>query len=201
INLGKLSRFGSLEIRCFRGSTKVPEIKQWLRILDKLLTFSRTEGLSPREMITFYRRKGVEFFDDVFGEESSAIKACVPDVEAYIERNLWYAAMISDCVKNWWRPNTILSENKSKSRNKKIASWDQLKTMGMPNHIVNVYIEQEFTPQGAYENYIEAGYSLNDGTEEIQETQGMTIPTGGDFVHPNLGTFLDEDTEPEAFFE
>lgn len=69
INLSKLSAFGSIEIRCFRGTTKTDEIEQWVSLLDLIFNAARMPGLTPKGIISEMQRRPYEFFSEVFGSK------------------------------------------------------------------------------------------------------------------------------------
>lgn len=127
LNLGCLAKLGSLEIRSFRGTTDVDEIILWLSIIDKILEFSRTPGLTPKEFFTSYHQKGIELLSDVFGQYSSLLK-CEGYIEM-IERQEKYLYDIVTSVKNWETfglDYEALTQKIEKSRSKKTATQDFL---------------------------------------------------------------------------
>src|SRR5690606_25616800 len=66
INLATLTKYGSLELRSFRGETDMQEVKDWLSIINNLLTYARTPGLTPRIVLFEYKMRGVSYLDEVF---------------------------------------------------------------------------------------------------------------------------------------
>lgn len=100
LNLAPLMTRGSLEIRSFRGTTDVSEIKEWVSILNQLYVFAQIEGLTPRSVMSSYKNLGMEFFTEVFGLYRQAFKD-IQDIEVLIERNLWYMTEIATCVPDW----------------------------------------------------------------------------------------------------
>jgi hypothetical protein len=101
LNLASLTRLGSLEVRTMRGTTDPKELKLWLTILNDLLVFSRTDGLNPREVISEYRVKNTDFFEEVFGKESAALYKVAGNIEKLIDKNLYFAGSIASSVKDW----------------------------------------------------------------------------------------------------
>jgi len=99
LNIATLARFGSIEIRCFRGTTNVKEIQEWLSIINKLYLFAKSPGLTPKRMLLEFNAKGDELLSDIFGEYSEKLK-CL-DYKSMIDRNLYYAYKMATCVDNW----------------------------------------------------------------------------------------------------
>lgn len=99
MNLGTLSKLGTLEARSFRGVTDVGEIRRWLGILNNLFEFAKTPGMTPHDVAMQYKEKGPELLTDVFGQYSSLLKC--DGYEAMIERNEVYFYALVTAVKNW----------------------------------------------------------------------------------------------------
>lgn len=100
INLSSIYKFGSLEFRSMRGTTDIEEILQWVEVLDDIYCFSRQAGLCPRKIMTAYRNLGPDFMKEVFQTHHDVLSAGI-DIEGFIDRNVWYAGMISDSVTSW----------------------------------------------------------------------------------------------------
>jgi hypothetical protein len=101
LNLASLSRLGSLEIRMMRGTTDPKELKEWVGILYALLKFARIEGLTPRDIISEYRVKGVEFVEEVFGDHGEVLYEKAKNPQYLIDKNLFFAASIASSIKDW----------------------------------------------------------------------------------------------------
>ena len=99
LNLAALARFGSLEVRCFRGTTKVEEIIEWIGILNRLMEFSRTPGLTPAAFLSSFREAGPEMISNVFGPYSDRLKC--ESWEIMTERNLYDVYQLVSTIKNW----------------------------------------------------------------------------------------------------
>lgn len=99
LNLASLSRLGSLEVRMMRGTTRAEELKDWIRILNRLLLFSMTDGLTPRDVMSEFRTKNIDFLDEVFGDQAELLK--IGDPEFLVYKNLYFAGSISSSVKDW----------------------------------------------------------------------------------------------------
>src|SRR5690606_23241204 len=67
LNICPLSKLGSVEIRCMRGTTDVAILKDWISMIHSILTFSKTD-ITPREVVHMYRELGVSFGRKIFGE-------------------------------------------------------------------------------------------------------------------------------------
>lgn len=126
LNVATLSRFGSVEARCFRGTTDIDEIIEWIQILNKIYEFSKQPGLTPSDFLSSYRTVGDEILTDVFGEFSSRLKC--DGWDAMIDRNLIYTYRLVSCVKNWQTFGLAFPEPK-KPRAKKITVVDDLVAM------------------------------------------------------------------------
>ncbi len=99
LNIATLARFGSLEVRCFRGTTKVPEIIEWVSILNKILEYSRQPGLTPKDFLSSYRDHAPELLSDVFGEFADRLKC-----DAWMtmmDEMMVHVWKIVSSVKNW----------------------------------------------------------------------------------------------------
>lgn len=114
LNLAPLGYFGSIEIRCFRGTTDADEIAEWIRVLNRMVEFSKLPGLTPRVILLEWRDKGIEFFDEVFGDESKALRKVLTyrdqPLQEMVDYNLWYVAEIARSVQDWNTISTKLSE-------------------------------------------------------------------------------------------
>lgn len=103
LNLCRLTKFGSVEIRTYRGTTDVSDIKRWLELIDKIVTFSDNEDLDPRMIMEIYKTDPVIFFHEVFGGMANDLvgKYSYTNILGMMDRNLWYAASIAYCLKDW----------------------------------------------------------------------------------------------------
>ncbi len=111
LNLNPLTTFGSLEIRSFRGETDIEEVKDWIRIINKMVEFARTDGLTPRDFLKAYQTRGSsEILTDVFQEMASKIREKVQDVDFLIDRNLYFMARVATCVPDWSKFNGSIAK-------------------------------------------------------------------------------------------
>lgn len=101
LNLAAFPRLGSLEVRSFRGSTDIKEIKEWVDIIYSIMQFSR-QGINPPLILEEYKSKGLAFGSDVFGKNW---KKLIPDeklAEELVKKNLWYVQdSIAYAVSDW----------------------------------------------------------------------------------------------------
>ena len=88
LNLGCLTRFGSVEIRSFRGETDADVIHTWVSIFEQILKFSRM-NVTPTYIMDQYKAKGLEFIQEIFGEYYEMIH--YDNIEELIKPNIWYA--------------------------------------------------------------------------------------------------------------
>lgn len=112
LNLSALVRYGSLEIRSFRGTTDIELIRTWVGVLYSILQYSRQKGLTPPQIIQAYRDKGAEVLSDIFGEYRKILRH--KDEDALLDQNLWYAVNISCAVKDWDKLEEVPKTTKPK---------------------------------------------------------------------------------------
>lgn len=113
INLGKLSKIGSIEIRCFKGSVQKDEIVDWVDILRHIKEFACTPRLTPLAIMAEMRDRPLEFFSEVFGRHAKTLRR-IEDFEKHlmsseVAQNLFYAAKISEAC-DWNRLEGIVKE-------------------------------------------------------------------------------------------
>jgi len=100
LNLSALPRFGSLEIRLLEGSTDIDKISEWVDILYGILSYSRTKGLTPHQILKMWRDKGPKILDSIFNEKlRKAISH--KNEEELLEENSWYMSSVACAVKDW----------------------------------------------------------------------------------------------------
>lgn len=98
INISKLSTFGSIEVRCFRGTTDSNLIEQWVSLLNRIVLTARIPGLTPKGIISEVQRRPMEFFSEVFGSKKHLLQ--VRDFERLylspgISSTLFYARSLA----------------------------------------------------------------------------------------------------------
>lgn len=98
INICNLSTLGSIEIRCFRGTTNTNAIYQWVSLLNKIYEASKIPGLTPVGIMEDMRRRPHEYFSEVFGNLKSLLQT--RDFERLllspkVSGNLFYASQLS----------------------------------------------------------------------------------------------------------
>ncbi len=135
LNLAPLMTQGSLEIRSFRGTTNVEDIKMWLRIINRLLVSARLASMTPSDILTFWRLQGMEFFDFVFSDTADELRSKVKDIEFLIEKNLWDVWDIASSVQNW---KTFNETDFSLKKPDKKAAGLTLQFNNSPNSIYNL---------------------------------------------------------------
>lgn len=91
LNLATITRFGSLEIRSFRGVTDISIIQSWIDILHRIRMFSR-ENITPPEILDQYRDKGKKFLKEILEDEWEEIRD--PDEDKMLMDNLWFAGKL-----------------------------------------------------------------------------------------------------------
>lgn len=99
LNIAPLAYLGSVELRCMRGTTNTQEITEWLEIIDRLLTYSQTKGLTPKIIYGLYQQKEENYFFDIFG--SLDYQIIRQNWESAIHRQEFYLAKLAMSVKDW----------------------------------------------------------------------------------------------------
>jgi hypothetical protein len=92
LNLSTLFRFGSIELRSFRGITDIPTIQSWIDIVQRMLEFSR-QKITPPVIMDSYKDKGAEFLYEVFGHSWQYLNH--PNRDDLLRTNLWYASTLA----------------------------------------------------------------------------------------------------------
>lgn len=100
LNLSSIARYGSLEIRSFRGVTDIDVIYQWVGLLYSIMQYARQEKLTPPQIIMAYKEKGAEILSDIFSSDQRQLIAQKNEVDL-LEKNFWYSANIASAIKNW----------------------------------------------------------------------------------------------------
>lgn len=99
MNLATLTKYGSLEIRSFRGTTDVRAIKEWVDILHRVYQYAKTPFLNPRNFYKAYQQREFELVDDVFGPYAEKLKC--EGWRELIQRNEFFFAKYATAVKEW----------------------------------------------------------------------------------------------------
>ncbi len=112
LNLSSISRIGSLEIRCMRGTTDVAEIKEWLSIINHIVLCARSPGLTPDIILNMQRDDPNELLTMTFGNHTTSLRhAAEGDLEMLIEKNLWYLKEIEEAVPDWSKFNSCMDKS------------------------------------------------------------------------------------------
>lgn len=98
LNLAAFGRFGSLELRTFRGVTKTSEIKDWIDIINEMVEFSR-KNKNPTVFMKEYLKNPENFLSQVFSKDYFV----GIDTLGLMEENLWYASTLAFSYK-WVTP-------------------------------------------------------------------------------------------------
>jgi hypothetical protein len=99
INCAPLTRWGTVELRSFRGETDTAKIKKWMGLIEKMKQFSKREGMTPPRILDVYRTTREGIVKEIFGE--LATELYYTDNHALIVKNLPYAAQIATVSKDW----------------------------------------------------------------------------------------------------
>lgn len=131
LNLGNLGKLQSLESRSFRGTTDVEEIKTWVSILDRLMDFCKTPGLTPRHVLKAYVESPSGLISDIFGPYSDLLKC--EDYLFMLERNERYALEIVSSVSNWETFGMVFEKPKKTFRKKAVAQLEEYQALIDPS--------------------------------------------------------------------
>lgn len=97
-NLSSLYKYGSIEIRSFRGETDIEKIRNWISVLYQILDYSR-QDIDPKQIMMKWKERQGKFLDDVFRDFRKEIAH--KDELELIDNNIWYAASIAYSLKDW----------------------------------------------------------------------------------------------------
>ncbi len=98
LNVAPLTKLGTIEVRLFRGETDINVIDSWVSILMKLKNFAR-QDINPSTIMGMYKKHGESLVDIVFEDYAKNIK--VNNSKELINKNLFFAASLSNVCKNW----------------------------------------------------------------------------------------------------
>jgi hypothetical protein len=105
LNCAPLTKFGSVEIRSFRGETDVDLIYEWVQIIQELKDFSKTRGLTPPRILQLFNDDNEGFITSVFPRFGTTLirdltrKQVVDMISG--EKNLYYGAKLATITKDW----------------------------------------------------------------------------------------------------
>lgn len=133
LNLGTLYRFGSIEIRSFRGTTDINLIRNWVEIQNNILEFSR-QDITPQIIMDSFRDQKSALLKDIFKDKWKHLQH--PAEEILLRPNLWYAGTIAYAFTNeQWNSLDTLPKQKDSS---------------YPPDKLNVYAKMLFGPTVKY---------------------------------------------------
>jgi len=118
LNIARLSIFGSLEIRSFRGETDINEIKRWLSIINQVRMFAKIPGMTPTKIMEEVKENRYEFIEKVFDKFTSSIRMTVPETNFLFDKNLWYGMIMATVVEDWEEFNRGTEIKEKKPRRK-----------------------------------------------------------------------------------
>jgi len=84
---------------------------QWVTMLEKILQYCRTSGLTPDKICDTFKSRGPRILDDIFGIElARTLKANIApsELSAMLLSNIKYSAKIAVQSKNWDKFGVIL---------------------------------------------------------------------------------------------
>ena len=119
MNLSTLSIYGSLEIRCMRGTTNPEEIKDWLTILNRLYKYAQLPGLTPFTFYEMYKDIEFEVVDRIFGSDSDRLKCKY--WRDMLRRNEFWLSNIATLIPTWSNFGSKYTEEPETVRAPKIA--------------------------------------------------------------------------------
>lgn len=140
LNLASLSKLGTAEVRCFRGTTDTDEIKRWVTILHSVYK-SALSLKSPKELVSLYRHVGVDLVKTILGP--SYPFRYTDGWENLVRRNEYYMVRYANAVDDWSMFGSKYGGTKSRSKKKDsdetlapgMISWDALDTVLQASHI------------------------------------------------------------------
>lgn len=122
INPGPFTSLGSIEIRSFRGEMSTELQYQWVTLLDKIMQFSRTEGLTPPAICDMFKVRGHSIVGDIFGSELERVlrgRMSPSEVQELLITNIKYSARIAAVSNKWPKFGVILVKKVYKEHLKK----------------------------------------------------------------------------------
>lgn len=99
VNCAPLSKWGTVELRSFRGETDTTKIKMWISLIEKVKNFSKREGLTPPLILDLYRTHREDIVKVIFQDLASELTYV--DNRKLIVKNLPYAAQMAIVSKDW----------------------------------------------------------------------------------------------------
>lgn len=112
LNLASLSKLGTAEIRCFRGTTDTEAIKRWVGILISVYKFS-VALMSPKELVSMYRETGIDLVKNILGP--SYPFRSTDGWENLVRRNEYYMVRYANAIDDWQDFGSKYSMPKSRS--------------------------------------------------------------------------------------
>lgn len=108
LNLASLQKYGSIEFRCFKGTTKPWEIHNWVQMLLELKD-EAVKFKSPQEIIAQFSRMGADDFlsKTPFIEEQLQRFAHKPKIMYEGVRN---AQDVAFCIPEWEEPGVLKND-------------------------------------------------------------------------------------------
>jgi hypothetical protein len=89
LNVASFIRYGSLEIRCFRGETDTDKLSNWIDILYGMLLTARKKDIFPSDIIDMYFRDEDRLFWSIFRNKG------INNTKHLVKENLWYAGKVA----------------------------------------------------------------------------------------------------------
>lgn len=115
LNLASLSKLGTAEVRCFRGTTDTDEIKRWVEILHSVYRFSLALE-SPKELVALYRATGIDLVKNILGP--SYPFRFIDGWENLVRRNEYYMIRYANAIDDWSMFGSKYEGPKSRSKKK-----------------------------------------------------------------------------------
>lgn len=104
-NINSVGKYGSLEFRAYRGTTKTEDILVWVKLLNTLRNAAK-QFADPQEIVSNFSKLGYrQFTANVFGNNAlSDYIMNARDAEKRLLDGARYAQEIAFCVKSWSLP-------------------------------------------------------------------------------------------------
>lgn len=195
LNLSSLVRYGSLEVRSFRGTTDIDLIHTWVGVLYSILRYSRQKELTPPQIIAAYKEKGIEILSDIFGEYRKIIRH--KEEDKLLDDNLWYAVNIAcGAVKDWTKIDEIPNAKKPK-----LKDLDEIaaKSFGVINFEALTH-EQQVTVLAIAEETVNPREPREDATARYTLGAGLRTNPFRDTVATNATIRVERDRGYDTLF-
>lgn len=136
LNLSALNKFGSLEIRSYKGSTNEEELLTWLGIINSMVLYAKT-GITPDRILNDYKNSPGELHAATFGRYEKILRdAAGVHFDELIIKNLWFVKQIVDVRDDWSTFNDIFPAPEKKPAVKKTIETVTIASDTHPGYVM-----------------------------------------------------------------